>query len=80
MEQVEVADTDPGGGQSGQIGAAGPGVANNAGAGVRIADAAIVDVSGRITGNVGLGIDLATAVQRYATGCPRCGTCPCQCA
>ena len=26
-----------------------------------------------------LGIDLATAVQRYAAGCPRCGAIPCGC-
>ncbi len=42
-------------------GAIGPGVSNNAGAGVLIADTAIVDVSGRFTGNVGLGVDLAPA-------------------
>jgi hypothetical protein len=42
-------------------GAIGPGVSNNAGAGLLIADSAIVDVSGRITGNLGLGIDLAPA-------------------
>lgn len=41
------------------IGAIGPGVSNNGGAGVLIADSAIVDVSGRFTGNLGLGIDLA---------------------
>ncbi|HEY6124940.1 MAG TPA: hypothetical protein VIV63_09820, partial [Steroidobacteraceae bacterium] len=40
-------------------GAVGPGVSNNAGAGVLIADTAIVDVSGRFTGNLGLGVDLA---------------------
>ena len=44
-----------------QTGVAGPGVSNNAGAGVFIADTAIVDVSGRLTGNVGLGVDLAPA-------------------
>jgi hypothetical protein len=42
-----------------QVGAVGPGVYNNAGAGVLIGDAAIVDVGGRIMGNLGLGIDLA---------------------
>jgi len=26
-----------------------------------------------------MGIDLATAVQRYADGCPRCATSPCTC-
>src|SRR3954469_21399124 len=26
-----------------------------------------------------LGIDLATAVERYAGGCPRCATVPCAC-
>jgi hypothetical protein len=26
-----------------------------------------------------MGIDLATAVQRYAAGCPRCATSPCTC-
>ena len=26
-----------------------------------------------------MGIDLDTAVQRYATGCPRCATSPCTC-
>lgn len=26
-----------------------------------------------------LGVDLAAAVQRYATGCPRCGAIPCGC-
>jgi len=25
------------------------------------------------------GIDLTEAVQRYATGCPRCGSSPCEC-
>jgi hypothetical protein len=44
-----------------QVGAIGPGVSNNGGAGVFIADTAIVDVSGRFTGNVGLGVDLAPA-------------------
>jgi hypothetical protein len=44
-----------------QVGAIGPGVSSNAGAGVLIADTAIVDVSGRVTGNVGLGVDLAPA-------------------
>jgi hypothetical protein len=42
-------------------GAIGPGVSGNAGAGVLIADSAIVDVSGRFTGNLGLGVDLAPA-------------------
>ena len=42
-------------------GALGPGVSGNAGAGVLIADSAIVDVSGRFTGNLGLGVDLAPA-------------------
>jgi NTP pyrophosphatase (non-canonical NTP hydrolase) len=27
-----------------------------------------------------MGIDLAGAVDRYATGCPRCGALPCRCA
>ena len=27
-----------------------------------------------------MNIDLALAVQRYATGCPRCGVMPCACA
>ena len=27
-----------------------------------------------------MGIDLNEAIQRYATGCPRCGTSPCTCA
>lgn len=44
-----------------QVGSNGPGIYNNAGAGVRITDAAIADVNTRITGNVGLGIDLASA-------------------
>jgi NTP pyrophosphatase (non-canonical NTP hydrolase) len=26
-----------------------------------------------------MNIDLATAIERYATGCPRCGTIPCGC-
>lgn len=26
------------------------------------------------------GVDLATAAQRYADGCPRCGASPCACA
>ena len=26
-----------------------------------------------------LGIDLTAAVERYRTGCPRCGTMPCAC-
>jgi hypothetical protein len=42
-----------------QPGAAGPGIYDNAGAGVLVADTAIVDVAGRILGNVGLGVDLA---------------------
>jgi len=42
-------------------GVIGPGVSNNAGAGVLVADGAIVDVSGRFTGNLGLGVDLAPA-------------------
>lgn len=25
------------------------------------------------------GIDLATEAERYADGCPRCGSCPCAC-
>jgi len=43
----------------GQQGAAGPRVANNAGAGVLLADTALVDLSGPILNNVGLGIDIA---------------------
>jgi len=27
-----------------------------------------------------MGVDLTQAVQRYAAGCPRCGTLPCTCA
>jgi NTP pyrophosphatase (non-canonical NTP hydrolase) len=27
-----------------------------------------------------MGVDLTAAVQRYAAGCPRCGTLPCRCA
>ena len=27
-----------------------------------------------------MGIDLSTAVERYATGCPKCATIPCGCA
>jgi hypothetical protein len=42
-------------------GAIGPGVSHNAGAGVLIGDSAIVDVSGRFIGNLGLGVDLAPA-------------------
>ncbi|HEV7609807.1 MAG TPA: Calx-beta domain-containing protein [Steroidobacteraceae bacterium] len=45
----------------GQQGVPGPGVANNAAAGLLIADTAIVDVSGPFTGNGGLGIDIAPA-------------------
>jgi hypothetical protein len=45
----------------GQLGAPGPGVANNGGDGVRVEDAAIVDISGPITHNGGLGIDLGPA-------------------
>jgi hypothetical protein len=45
----------------GQQGAPGPGVAHNAGAGVLISDASIVDVTGPIYSNVGLGIDLSPA-------------------
>ena len=26
-----------------------------------------------------VGIDLATAVERYADGCPKCGSIPCTC-
>jgi NTP pyrophosphatase (non-canonical NTP hydrolase) len=26
-----------------------------------------------------VGVDLSEAAQRYATGCPRCATCPCTC-
>ncbi len=26
-----------------------------------------------------VGVDLATAVERYAAGCPRCGAIPCAC-
>ncbi|HUQ11997.1 MAG TPA: Calx-beta domain-containing protein [Steroidobacteraceae bacterium] len=37
----------------------GPGISNNAGAGVLIGDTAFADVSGRITANQGLGVDLA---------------------
>jgi hypothetical protein len=42
-----------------QQGAAGPRVANNAGAGVLIADGALVEVTGPIVNNGGLGIDIA---------------------
>jgi len=45
----------------GQLGVPGPGVANNGGAGVRVEDSAIVDVTGPVTANGGLGIDLGTA-------------------
>ena len=45
----------------GQLGAVGPGVANNGGAGVLIEDSAIVDVSGPFSDNGGLGIDLGPA-------------------
>jgi len=44
-----------------QLNAAGPGVANNGRAGVLIEDSAIVDVSGRFSNNLGLGIDLGPA-------------------
>jgi len=27
-----------------------------------------------------MGVDLTEAVERYAAGCPRCGTLPCSCA
>ena len=27
-----------------------------------------------------MGVDLTDAVERYATGCPRCGAIPCRCA
>jgi NTP pyrophosphatase (non-canonical NTP hydrolase) len=27
-----------------------------------------------------LGIDLSAAIERYADGCPRCGSMPCRCA
>ncbi|MEO8062897.1 MAG: Calx-beta domain-containing protein [Pseudomonadota bacterium] len=43
----------------GQIGVPGPGVANNAGAGVLVGDTALVDVAGRSYNNVGLGVDLS---------------------
>ena len=26
------------------------------------------------------GVDLTEAIQRYASGCPKCGTSPCECA
>ena len=26
-----------------------------------------------------MGVDLTRAVDRYATGCPRCGSSPCSC-
>jgi hypothetical protein len=45
----------------GQQGAVGPRVANNGGAGVLIADTALVDLSGPFFNNVGLGVDLAPA-------------------
>jgi hypothetical protein len=45
----------------GVIGVAGPGVAHNAGAGVRIADTAVADVSGPVYRNVGLGVDIGAA-------------------
>jgi hypothetical protein len=41
------------------LGTPGPGVANNAGAGVLIADTALVDVSGPLFANLGLGLDIA---------------------
>jgi len=43
----------------GQIGMPGPGIANNAGAGALVGDTAILDVSGPVYNNVGLGIDLS---------------------
>jgi hypothetical protein len=43
----------------GQIGVPGPGIANNAGAGVLVGDSALVDVAGRSYDNVGLGVDLS---------------------
>jgi hypothetical protein len=45
----------------GQIGVPGPGVAHNAGAGVRLADTAVADVGGPIYGNLGLAVDLGSA-------------------
>lgn len=45
----------------GQLGAVGPRVANNGAAGVLVEDTAIVDISGPVFSNVGLGIDLAPA-------------------
>lgn len=45
----------------GQLGAVGPGVANNRGAGVLVEDTAIADISGRFFNNGGLGIDLGPA-------------------
>ena len=44
-----------------QSDAPGPGVAHNGGAGVRIADNAIVDAGGPIYANVGLGIDIGAS-------------------
>ena len=45
----------------GQQGVPGPGVANNAAAGLSIADTAIVDFAGPTSGNGGLGVDIAPA-------------------
>jgi hypothetical protein len=45
----------------GQVGVPGPGVAHNAGAGVRVTDTAIADISAAIYGNTGLGVDLGVA-------------------
>ena len=45
----------------GQLGAVGPGVTHNRGAGVLVEDSAIVDVTGPIFDNGGLGIDLGPA-------------------
>lgn len=41
-----------------QVGTAGPGVAHNAGAGVRVTNDSIVDITGPVFGNLGLNIDL----------------------
>jgi hypothetical protein len=45
----------------GQVNMPSPRVANNGGAGVLIADSALADVTGMLSGNVGLGVDLAPA-------------------
>ena len=45
----------------GVVGVPGPGVAHNAGAGVRVTDTAMADVAGPVYSNVGLGVDLGTA-------------------